>query len=188
VDIKNKAMIDTIKLKIYGKFDLEAFSQRKDSIFNPESGEITVEKGILQNLKLNYFHRTETLIVEESLKKFMFGEDSIKDLYYADIFTARDKIKDKLGLTDEQIDFAEVIRLDLGINILVDRPAEDYLDIINSHPKLKRVEYPTSVSFIGKKKKIIFYDKYQELLDKKVIKKKWMDTMLIYYDLKYNID
>ena len=114
--------------------------------------------GYHKNLRVS-FGRNGVLIAG-SFAKFHHGHN-INPLMNGDVPAVLDKLSTALGI---DVGRGAVRRVDVGATLLLTQPPVDYLSILADLPRTKRVVHgQETVSFIGRSKRLVFYDKWLEV-------------------------
>ena len=132
------------------------------------SGKLTVVGGIEnqstenRNIGKMYIRFSDTypqkLSVSGSLAKFHYG-DNLQKLTRSETQKAIEKLSERLSVNLKP---AKVQRLDLGANLIMNRPCSEYQSLLNEVPRMLRSTVSSksnSVYFINSQRTIILYDK-----------------------------
>ncbi len=117
--------------------------------------------------KLGVFFVTvseQGVLLSGSLCKFYFG-DNQRTLGLQEIHGAIEKLIEAIGLP---IDKARVYRLDIAANYVMNHPVKAYYTSLGSHIYHERTEIDHSVYYGNKQHQLVFYDKVEEQLTKRV--------------------
>lgn len=159
---------------------LHLLSNQRENIKN-ETGEI-ICTGTLENLRLKI--NGEHLSISGSIPKYLFG-NNLESLTRKDTQTAIEKLSDILHLP---IKDSKVFRLDLGANILVKEPLQNYYSCLGFLPRFSRDQFGNNktLSYKTTQKILVFYDKLKEARKSKVkIPEFYQDHPLLRYELRF---
>jgi len=135
------------------------------------SGKLTVE-GVIENQTTEnrnigkmYIRFSDTypqkLSVSGSLAKFHYG-DNLQKLTRSETQKAIEKLSERLSVNLKP---AKVQRLDLGANLIMNRPCSEYQSLLNEVPRMLRSTVSSksnSVYFKNSQRTIILYDKIED--------------------------
>ena len=135
------------------------------------SGKLTVVGGIEnqstenRNIGKMYIRFSDTypqkLSVSGSLAKFHYG-DNLQKLTRSETQKAIEKLSERLSVNLKP---AKVQRLDLGANLIMNRPCSEYQSLLNEVPRMLRSTVNSksnSVYFKNSQRTIILYDKIED--------------------------
>jgi len=180
-------MIDNIRIHIKnfrGNFDKcekqwESTKTECYKLYNHEGK----EKGVFMLLEYNI--KNNSLIIENSIRKWYNGGFTLVDLKKKSAMKTFEKIADALNISVLDLHEATFTKCELGLNLMVKVPIEQLEPMIVKYSTYQRFCYEgETVGFLGQDRKLIFYNKYKELIDKndknkkydKEIKKKVFDA------------
>ncbi len=169
-------MYDTIKLYLETSgIQIEDLLIKLDWYNEPRqgihSGKLTVVGGIEnqstenRNIGKMYIRFSDTypqkLSVSGSLAKFHYG-DNLQKLTRSETQKAIEKLSERLSVNLKP---AKVQRLDLGGNLIMNRPCSEYQSLLNEVPRMLRSTVNSksnSVYFKNSQRMIILYDKIED--------------------------
>src|SRR5262245_13192587 len=151
-------MLDTVMMhltSIESESCLGKLSEVKETR-DRATGEV-YNRGKLHNLMVTV--KPGHISIFGSVAKFHFG-NNIQTLTRRDVQTVIESLSDRLGLT---MSTASIYRCDVGYTFEVKRPVQEYWLGILTPSRMKRIEYgQQSLTFVNRKKAILFYDKQAE--------------------------
>lgn len=153
-------MIDTIKIRLQGLVDETHLTNRSNK--SDEDSQMLRSTGKLGNFVVTQNYIRKETYIEGSLKVFYLGDYELRDLYDSEYEKAFTKLITPLGITEDQLADADLLRLDIGCNLMVSTPVSVIASKIVSKPHLSKTTRDTGVDFVGANKKLIFYDKIAE--------------------------
>ncbi len=169
-------MYDTINLYletsgIHIQDLLDKLDWNKEPRQGIHSGNLTVVGGIENQITENrnigkmYIRFSDTypqkLSVSGSLAKFHYG-DNLQKLTRSETQKAIEKLSERLSVNLKP---AKVQRLDLGANLIMNRPCSEYQSLLNEVPRMLRSTLSSksnSVYFKNSQRTIILYDKIED--------------------------
>ena len=157
-------MYDTITIWLEAKDTDRAINeiQNSNDRINTTTGEVINTTGFLENLRVKINYRG--ISINGSLAKYHLG-NNLKTLTRKDSQSAIEKLSDKLSLP---LDQAKVCRLDLGCNILVNKPLINYYDCLGDMNYFKKTSFDNdTVLYTNGKNGFEFYNKVKKMRKKR---------------------
>ncbi len=118
----------------------------------------TTTSGKLKNYYVEITNSKITMF--GSLCKFYHG-NNLSALTLLDLKKALKMLENESGLP---IYAATIVRIDVGINLVMKQPINNYLDQFDETSRWIRNQYKTQLSYTKQNQSLTFYDKKQELL------------------------
>lgn len=176
-------MYDTINFSL--EINEEEFFKIKNSLnfskeeYNNETNILTL-KGKIENY--NVFLKQDRIILNGSLCKFWLA-NNIETLTKQQTAEAIQCLSDTLLLP---IHKAKINRLDFAQNIITDYKPTTYYEYLGNCQYYNRFVQKSSIYYQNTLRKIIFYDKIEELKNKKlIIPKEWKDKNVLRYENRF---
>lgn len=139
--------------------------------------------GTLNNLMFRISSVSDSIFISGSLPKYLYGNNYTR-ITRKDIEKSIHNIEDELNICLEN---SFVFKLEIGSNIIVKNPVQDYINCIIKGNHLYRKYYKGTLYLQNKTRKIIFYDKYKELIDKKISIPDYLKNKnILRYELRIN--
>ena len=122
------------------------------------------------------------LSLKGSLPKYYLG-DNLQTLTRQDTQRAFEKLSDSLHLP---FSLANVYRLDIANNLLLDYKPEMYFPYLGTAPYYKRFLQPTSLYYTNGLRQLVFYDKVKETKKKNSeIPPIWLGCNVLRYEVRF---
>ncbi len=166
-------MVDGISIKGTNdsyKFDkacVEASHDKHDTPF--------VKKMLIPNREKTTFlnasylkHKPESLWINGNVRKWWFEAGrAVRDLSYTDLIEALEFLAKRLNTDFEKLIFMPITKVEIGMNLKLDKQAKLFIPALMEMPQLKRVRYGMdSVYFKAEKYQELFYNKVQQMHEK----------------------
>ncbi|MEP0547475.1 MAG: hypothetical protein ABJF88_11125 [Rhodothermales bacterium] len=124
---------------------------------NGESAYYTAKHGGMKVLVTPHYAR-----VTGSIAKYVAGSN-LHGFDPAAVGPALSEIEEALGFPEGELLLAKVTRLDVGANLVLDRPVSEYLDAMCTAGRLHPVRYrPETLYFQNTMRELALYDKIAE--------------------------
>lgn len=189
-------MVDKIKIRLSGVMIAEEFLGDSYNSSVSRMGNVLTKYRLyfldepLENschLEVIVNRLQNCVTISGSLRKWYFGKNNISDLTRKRFAECLKRLREKLRITEEELNYALVTQLEIGANLKLPPLYKQILSCISHYPKLKRLNVETeTVEFQGENFDIIMYDKLEEVFKKK--KKRVLKKLNRYmYILRYEI-
>ena len=135
----------------------------------------------IRNLIVTIPYHGNFFFLNGSITKFKYNHN-LATLSLSDIVLLIDELSDILNINLEN---AKIYSIEVGTNFDMDRPIQKYLEILGYISRFERNDrYKTSLYFQNKSKKMIFYDKMNEVNSKNVdYPRKFISKNILRYEL-----
>lgn len=145
-------------------------------------------------LTFSYLRKDPTKIrIEGNLRKWWYTTGrAVADLDYYDLYGALQFLAKRIGVDLVDLLQVNIVKIELGGNIVLKKDFELFLPSIQEYPKLELKRYgKSSVYFLGSKYEIILYDKIQEMIDRGAVSSKVGKLLkerifILRYEIKIN--
>ena len=174
-------MLDTVNLWLPQSQTSTAIINRLDRLkktIKTDTGEVSFS-GYLGNYQVSSFNRGISL--KGSLAKYHLG-DNFQTLSRQSVLEAIECLSDNLGLNVSE---AEVKRVDLAENLIMNHQHQAYYDLLGECSRFKRLEQPKSIYYKNGSKQSIFYNKVAEGRYKGLsLPKVWDNKQVLRYEYR----
>ena len=155
-------MYCTVKAFLSTQENIERYLNNVQDTYISKSGEV-LKKGKLGNMKVKT--NGGGILIEGSLAKFYFN-NNLETLTLSQSKEAIEKLSDSLHTDTSK---ANVYRVDFATNFIVTEPPKNYYPCLIETPRMNRKPQGYSLYFENKTRALVFYDKYNEAVAKKMM-------------------
>ena len=141
-------MIDSLNFTILKQIKLDIIPNRTFKVHD-SSGTILYYSGKIGPLTVIVKPYNNTTKISGSIRKYYLGETELRDLTFAELSTAVNKLRQDLQLSHAKFSEAIITRIDVGSTIPIEGNINDYFNAIVSYPRPEKITYDDSIEFRG---------------------------------------